>query len=160
MSIVLEHSISAETMRNGIRAKLAQGASREAVCWLVCAFAPAGIDHHRSEGTVPRVAVEVIPADKRQAFLDALAQLRETPNRGRGVQHSSVRIQAEIVFANGRSSMPCEILDVSETGALVKPAEADLCPKRFLLKPQSGTAKECEIVWRKGDRIRLRYMRI
>jgi hypothetical protein len=64
---------------------------------------------------------------------------------------------ARIVFNDGRCSMTCHILDASETGALIMPADILLCPDQFLLKPLAGPTRACEVVWRKGTRIGIRY---
>ena len=159
MAEVLEGAISAETMRNAIRAKLRAGATKQAVCWLVCTFAPIDTDHHRTEGTVPRLPVEAIPADKREGFLSALTDLREFVVERRNSERHPALSPAQIIFANGRSSMNGQILDFSETGAMVRPAEPALCPDRFTLQPPFGATQECEVVWRKGDRIGVRYVK-
>ncbi|HJU19659.1 MAG TPA: hypothetical protein VJ770_24665 [Stellaceae bacterium] len=65
---------------------------------------------------------------------------------------------ALIVFSAGRCSMTCHVLDTSETGALLMPSDVLLCPDQFVLKPLSGPARDCEVVWRKGTRIGVRYL--
>lgn len=64
---------------------------------------------------------------------------------------------AQIIFNGGRCSMTCHILDTSETGALIMPADILLCPEKFLLKPLVGPTRACEIIWRKGTRIGVHY---
>lgn len=159
MAEVSDQIISADLMRAAIRAKLSAGASREAICWLICTYAPVGANHYRNEGGVPRLPVEAIRTENRQAFLDALSRLSDAPIERRGSARQRVLIAAQIVFLNGHSSMSCRILDVSETGALVQPSDMVLCPNRFLLKPLSGEPQYCEVVWRKGDRIGVRYIK-
>jgi hypothetical protein len=58
---------------------------------------------------------------------------------------------AQIVFRNGNCSMTCQVLDISETGALLRPLELALCPNRFVLRPRFDPPRECEVIWRKGD---------
>lgn len=159
MADVSERVVSAEVMRAALRASLQTGAAREAICWLICTFAPIGASYQRTEGGVPRLPVEVIRPEKRQAFLDALSRLSDAPIERRDSPRQRVLIAAQIIFLNGYSSMNCRILDVSETGALVQPADIVLCPNRFLLKPSFGAAQHCEVVWRKGDRIGVRYIK-
>ena len=159
MTEVFERVISADEMRRAVRAKLHAAASREAICWLISTYAPIGATHHRTEGGVPRLPVEVIRSEKRQAFLDALSRLSDTPIERRNSPRQRVLLAAQIIFLNGHSTLNCRILDVSETGALVQPADMVLCPNRFLLKPLSGVSQHCEVVWRKGDRIGVRYIK-
>ena len=47
---------------------------------------------------------------------------------------------ALIVFSNGHCSIGCQIIDVSDTGAQLVPADIMLCPKEFVLKPQDRKA--------------------
>jgi hypothetical protein len=42
--------------------------------------------------------------------------------------------RATVVFRRGYCTMGCHILDISETGALLKPADIFLCPSEFVLK--------------------------
>lgn len=54
--------------------------------------------------------------------------------------------------------MRCQILNLSDTGALIAPADIILCPKEFVLKPDAGAARNCEIVWRKGTQVAIRFV--
>jgi len=65
---------------------------------------------------------------------------------------------AQIVFREGYCSMACLVLDISEDGALLRPDDVVSCPKSFVLKPRLGTPRKCEIVWRKGDKIGVRFL--
>jgi hypothetical protein len=67
--------------------------------------------------------------------------------------------QALIVFNNAQCAIGCQILDVSDTGAKLMPADVFLCPKEFILKPQIGEPRYCEVVWRKSTSIGVRYLR-
>ena len=78
------------------------------------------------------------------------AQQRQNPRR-------RVLKNALIVFERGHCSMRCQILDVSETGALLAPMDVLLCPKEFVLKPDVGEARNCEVIWRKAHRIGVRF---
>lgn len=64
---------------------------------------------------------------------------------------------AAIVFGNDRRSIGCQILDVSESGAMLMPVDAALCPREFLLKPSDGGERNCEVVWRTGTKIGVKY---
>jgi len=66
--------------------------------------------------------------------------------------------RARIVFQQGHCSIGCQILNVSDTGALILPADIFLCPKEFVLKPDIGDARNCEVVWRKGTQVAVRYI--
>jgi hypothetical protein len=65
---------------------------------------------------------------------------------------------ALIVFRSGYCTMGCLILDTSDTGALVRPADIMLCPTEFVLKPRVGPSRDCEVVFRKGEDLGVRYL--
>jgi hypothetical protein len=74
------------------------------------------------------------------------SQRRQSP-------HRQVIKGALIVFQKGNCSMRCRILDLSETGAMLAPIDILLCPREFVLKPDVGEPRNCEVRWRKADRL-------
>ena len=66
--------------------------------------------------------------------------------------------RATIVFQRGHCTMRCQILNISETGALLCPADVLLCPSEFALKPDVGQPHDCEVVWRKGTQLAVRFV--
>lgn len=54
--------------------------------------------------------------------------------------------------------MGCQVLNTSDSGALLMPADVVICPNEFVLKPQIGPARDCEVVWRKGMTLGVRYL--
>ena len=77
-------------------------------------------------------------------------QRRQSPRR-------KVMKGALIVFQQGQCSMRCRILDLSDTGALLAPADVFLCPTEFVLKPDVGEPRNCEVRWRKADRLGVQF---
>jgi|HubBroStandDraft_2_1064218.scaffolds.fasta_scaffold818062_1 hypothetical protein len=75
----------------------------------------------------------------------------------RQVRRHRALLNAQIIFRNGFCSMGGQILNVSDTGALVKPADAVTCPAKFLLQPRFAAPRHCEVVWRKGETLGVRY---
>ena len=82
--------------------------------------------------------------------LNAVVERRRFP------RHRAL-VGAQIVFRQGLCSMGCQIVGFSPSGATVRPNDIFLCPSKFLLKPRFGSPRECEVVWRKGDRLGVRY---
>jgi len=66
--------------------------------------------------------------------------------------------RALIVFNRGHCSMRCQILNISEFGAQVMPSDILLCPSEFVLKPEVGDQRNCEVAWRKGTTIGVRFV--
>jgi hypothetical protein len=75
----------------------------------------------------------------------------------RGEPRHRVLKTALIVFNDGHCSMGCKILDMSDTGAKLMPADIVSCPKEFVLKPMEGEPRHCAVMWRKGSEIGVRY---
>jgi hypothetical protein len=65
---------------------------------------------------------------------------------------------ARIVFRDGYCSMGCLVLDISDSGALLKPDDIFACPKTFTLTPRLAPTRKCESVWRKGDKLGVRFI--
>jgi hypothetical protein len=78
-------------------------------------------------------------------------------NRRRTERRRSL-LGAQIIFRNGNCAMSGQILNFSDTGALVRPADLTLCPEKFALKPRFEEPRECEVRWRKGDVVGVRYL--
>jgi|GEM_PF-3304396 hypothetical protein len=79
------------------------------------------------------------------------------PERRRSPRRRALK-SARILFNDGHCSMSCHILDTSETGALIMPADILSCPDHFILEPLSGPPRACELVWRKGTKAGIRYL--
>jgi hypothetical protein len=76
----------------------------------------------------------------------------------RGTRRQRVLKKGLILFNDGRSSLSCQILDMSDIGAKLLPIDVFSCPGEFVLKPQSGEHYHCEVMWRRGDRIGVRFL--
>jgi PilZ domain len=81
----------------------------------------------------------------------------EAPDR-RGSPRRQLFKRAQIVFRDGHCSMAAEIFDISETGVQLAPLDPFLCPKQFTLASREERARRCEVVWRRGSRIGVRYL--
>jgi len=79
------------------------------------------------------------------------------PDRRHGHRRRVLK-SALIVFNHGHCTLGCQILDVSDTGALVMPGDIFLCPREFVLKPGIGSSRDCEVVWRKMNKVGVRFI--
>lgn len=66
--------------------------------------------------------------------------------------------KALIVYRGGHCTIGCRIVDTSDAGALLKPADVTMCPKEFVLKPDAGPSRSCEVVWRHGELVGIRFL--
>src|SRR5438132_9520625 len=77
---------------------------------------------------------------------------RRKARRSRALKHGS------IVFNDGRCSMSCQIVEVSDTGAKLIPNDPFNCPSEFVLMPLVGEPHQCEVRWRRGTKVGVRYL--
>jgi len=54
--------------------------------------------------------------------------------------------------------MDCVILNISEGGAKLRPADMPACPNRFALQLDGNRSRDCEVVWRKQDFLGVRFV--
>ena len=90
--------------------------------------------------------------------MEDLANPGNSQSENRRAPGRRVLKRARIVFQQGHCSMGCQILNLSDTGALLIPSDIILCPKEFVLKPDVGQQRDCEVVWRNGTQVAVRYV--
>ena len=62
------------------------------------------------------------------------------------------------IFRNGNCIASCVILDISEGGARIRPLDAAYLPEEFILELRDGEVRRCELVWREGEVIGVRFV--
>lgn len=81
----------------------------------------------------------------------------DAPAERRAASRHRALVGAQIIYRNGNCAMNCQILDESDTGAMLRPADIFSVPAAFVLKPRFAEPRECRMVWRKGERLGVRY---
>lgn len=82
----------------------------------------------------------------------------EGPTERRQSNRRRMLKRALIVFQGGHCTIKCHILNMSETGALLAPIDVMLCPSEFILKPDFGEPRTCEVVRRKGSTLAVHFV--
>lgn len=104
-------------------------------------------------------------ADLVQRFVGGGPQMRELPkpdedkpifNRN-SVRHKILKA-GQIVYRNASCVMDCTILNISATGACIQPADAFDGPSNFTLKIAHGPTRRCEVRWRSGGKLGVRFI--
>ncbi len=75
----------------------------------------------------------------------------------RGSLRRRVLKSGVIVGADG-DDMRCHVLNLSDTGALLMPADIAACPDEFILRLAAGPPQHCAVAWRKDATIGVRFI--
>lgn len=84
-------------------------------------------------------------------------QINADVDRRQAHRHRAL-MGARIVFRGGYCSMGCLVLNISDEGALLQPDDIVSCPKTFTLQPRTDVPRACELMWRKGDKVGVRFV--
>jgi len=63
-----------------------------------------------------------------------------------------------IAYAGGHYSMDCVVLDWSECGARIRPADMIECPNHFALVTKTGLEVPCQVIWRRDEVVGVRFV--
>ena len=64
-----------------------------------------------------------------------------------------------IIYGRDRRSMYCVLLDISDDGAKLVPADMRNCPDRFSLKVAGHPDRDCTVVWRRTTQVGVKFER-
>lgn len=81
-----------------------------------------------------------------------------SPADRRKHRRSKVIKASQIVYRNANCVMDCTIMNISEGGAALKPADPAHCPRDFVLKIMDGPEYRCETCWHFKDKIGVRFL--
>ena len=76
--------------------------------------------------------------------------------RRKSLRMASIR-GGTIVYGRDRRSMSCILLDISDDGAKLVPADILDCPDRFTLKVADWSARDCKVIWRQGTLMGVKF---
>ena len=63
-----------------------------------------------------------------------------------------------ILYDSGVFIMDCVVLNISDTGGALQPADALRCPPNFTLKLEGRPAYRCEVCWRYRTKLGVRFL--
>jgi hypothetical protein len=61
------------------------------------------------------------------------------------------------IKSQGRASSKCQVMDISKTGAKIIASSSSTVPDRFELAFFQGQARSCEVIWRHGKVLGVRF---
>ena len=71
-----------------------------------------------------------------------------------------IRHQPAWITLNGVATGECEIMGISKTGAKIVPDGRTVIPPRFELAFGDQKRQPCEVVWRRGRMLGVRFIRL
>jgi hypothetical protein len=71
-----------------------------------------------------------------------------------------VRQTARLVQADGTDLGACTMIDISETGAYLKPENAETLPDQFILLLSSNAVvrRQCAVAWRSDEAVGVQFI--
>lgn len=66
--------------------------------------------------------------------------------------------QGQVIFRDGHCLVDCAVLDISDSGARIRPSDPLLCPDEFDLKVKHGPYRACEVVWQHAGTFGIRFV--
>lgn len=85
-----------------------------------------------------------------------VAEERTAPER-RDSSRRNVLKSGRIYSVSTNQTMDCTILNLSDKGAALKPADPPYCPASFTLEISDGAVHQSEICWRYRDKVGVRF---
>jgi len=70
-----------------------------------------------------------------------------------------VRYQSARIALNGEATAECAIMDISKKGARLVPDGTGMIPAQFELAFAHGERKPCEVIWRRGRMLGVKFIR-
>ena len=83
---------------------------------------------------------------------------RATIEKRRGQPREKMLGTGLMSWDDGRRSMNCVVLDWTQSGARIRPADMVGCPEQFTLITKSGHRVPCEVKWRQNLVMGVRFI--
>ena len=75
----------------------------------------------------------------------------------RGSPRAKALRSGRIVYSRNACSMVCVVLDISNGGAKLVPADMHQCPSRFSLSLAGEPTRRCEVIWRERAQLGVKF---
>lgn len=76
----------------------------------------------------------------------------------RGAPRRRTLRKGELFYLDSGAAVECVVLDISDSGARLRPVDMLSCPQRFRLRGPDGSLRHCEVVWRDDQDIGVRFV--
>lgn len=82
---------------------------------------------------------------------------KSSVKEGRKSPRKEIISGGTIIYGRHRRSMYCVVLDISDYGARLVPANILTCPNKFSLKVGDRPARDCKVVWRRKTQMGVKF---
>ncbi len=113
---------------------------------------------HQTLNTVYAETVKLIAAAAGRIETRPAKVAEGDGNTQRDSQRHKLLKAGQIVYRNARCVMDCTIVNVSASGACIQPADTFDDPGPFTLKIAHGPTRRCEVRWRQGGKLGVRFI--
>lgn len=100
-------------------------------------------------------------AERETATGDESEQSGDAQTRSNGDRRGALRARTiksgMIVFHQNQCDMECLVLSLSDVGAALQPQDTLNIPDNFVLKIKDGTVHQCQVCWRHGNKLGVRF---
>jgi c-di-GMP-binding flagellar brake protein YcgR len=94
-----------------------------------------------------------------QSLSASIRERRESPRKERRQSTRKDGLSVGIIaYGRDRRKMHCVLLDISDGGAKLVPADRLNCPDRFSLAIIDQPTRDCEVVWREHSRVGVKFV--
>lgn len=77
----------------------------------------------------------------------------------RKFERKAVKIGAKAILSSSDTTIECNILDISQSGAKLELIDVDILPARFkLFVPEVDRMHDCDLVWRDANYVGIRFL--
>ena len=80
------------------------------------------------------------------------------PGERRASSRRMLLRNVKIVYDSRSSKMDCAIVNISRTGAKLRPADMPRCPDHFSFELHSGHYLDCEVIWRRQNVLGVKFV--
>lgn len=89
---------------------------------------------------------------------DLISVLKGERDERRQHQRAKIMRRGKITYGDASDAMRCFIIDISQTGARLRPADTSLLPDTFELHIEHDLSIQCEVVYRGEDELGITFL--
>jgi DNA-binding response OmpR family regulator len=97
------------------------------------------------------------PAEPETAVTPEPEDSEDGSERRRDTRSKTIK-GGEIVYNQSNCIMDCVVISLSDGGAAIQPEDSLILPDQFTLRVRFGPTRDCEVCWRHGNKLGVRFL--